>query len=60
MKKYLVIFRKQEGETKSAYSVVDEQTLKFIPTQIIQKKTEVADRLYSNEELEKLRDKFSI
>lgn len=58
MKKYLVIFRKQKGETKNAYSVTDEQTLKSIPPAIILKKTEVEDKLYSNEELEVLRDKF--
>lgn len=60
MKRYLVVFRKQEGEIKNAYSVVDDQTLRSIPPQIILNNTEVADRLYSNEELEKLRDKFSV
>lgn len=52
MKKYLVIFRKQEGESKNAYSLVDEQTLSSIPPHIIHKKTEVKDRLYSDQELE--------
>lgn len=51
MKHYFVLFKKQEGEKGNAYSLVNEITLKKIPSAIIKKKKEVPHRIYSKEEL---------
>lgn len=51
-----VVFKKQQGELKNAYSLVDAVTLQQIPQDIIQAKKEVEDKLYTKEEFEALRD----
>lgn len=56
--KTLVIFNKQKGEIVNAYSLVDSQTLKTIPQEIIYKTKKVEDRLYSSEELSIIRDEL--
>ena len=54
--KYFIVFKKQEGEQTHPYSLVDFNTLQTIPQDIIFKQKEVADRLYSTEELDAERD----
>lgn len=55
MKKILVIFKKQPEEIKNAYSLVDEETLLTIPSDIIQVKKELdvpEGKLYTSAEFE--------
>lgn len=56
--KIFVVFKKQEGEIKHSYSLVDENMLPNLPQDQILTKKEVEDKLYSTEELEKLRDEL--
>jgi hypothetical protein len=51
----LVIFKKQKGEKTNAYSLVNDELLKTIPKDIVLKVKKVEDKLYSKEELEKMR-----
>lgn len=53
----LVIFKKQQGEKVNSYSIVSDSILTLIPKNIILKTVKTENRLYSKEELEKLRDK---
>ena len=57
MNNNLVIFKKQQGEIVNAYSLVNDNVLSSIPKNIILKIIKIENRLYSKEELEKLRDK---
>jgi len=50
-----IIFKKQEGEIENSYSLVNEDIIKTIPTEIIYKVVDVEDKLYTKEELEELR-----
>lgn len=50
--KHFVIFKKQPGEIKNAYSLVDDQTLPTIPKDIVLKVVDVEDKAYTKEELE--------
>jgi hypothetical protein len=52
MTKIFVVFKKQEGELVNAYSLVDAETLLTIPSDLIQAKKEVEDKLYTSEEFE--------
>lgn len=56
MKKVFVVFKKQPQEITNAYSLVEKSMLSNLPQDQILKKKEVADKLYSTEELDKLRD----
>lgn len=53
---YLVVLKKQEGEKVNSYSVVDSEILATIPEETIHAKKEIEDKLYTQEELEQLRD----
>lgn len=54
--KYIVVFKKQPWEKVNSYSIVSESLLSGIDTDIILGKKVVENRLYSKEELEKLRN----
>lgn len=54
--KVFVVFKIQDWEKINAYSLVTPEILSTIPEDIILEKVEVADKLYTTEELEQLRD----
>lgn len=56
MAKIFVVFKKQSWEKVNAYSLVDKETFGTLPVDIVHKSQEVEDKLYTKEELEKLRD----
>ncbi len=58
MKKNLVIFKLQTSEKVNAYSIVDNETLKTIPENIILIKQKVDDKLYSKLEIEEMRNQL--
>ena len=58
--KIFVVFKKHEGEITNAYSLVDESMLPNLPQDEILKKQEVEDKLYTTEELNKLRDSLIV
>lgn len=48
----------QEGELKHSYSLIDRETFDQIPSELVLLWSEVEDRLYTEEELETLRDEL--
>lgn len=55
-KQYFIVEKLKPGEIVQAYSIVDEETLKDIDSNIIHAKLEVKDKLYTKEDLEALRN----
>lgn len=61
MKKIFVVFKKQPQEVVNAYSLVEEETLSTIPSDIIQAKKEIEvadDKLFTPQEYEAMRDEL--
>lgn len=58
MKNFFVVFKKQEGEIENAYSIVDEETYKTIPTDVILRQEEFTldPALTTQTELQEIRD----
>ena len=55
MKKYFVLFHRQENQTKHAYSIVSADILKTMPKDIIKAKKEVDNKeIYTKEECKNL------
>lgn len=51
---YFVLFKRQAGQTKDSFSLVDSETYKSIPKKIIADQKRVPNKLYSKEEMKKL------
>ena len=56
MKYFFVVFKKQPQEITNAYSLVDENILLTIASDLIQVKKEVENKLYTTQEFETMRD----
>lgn len=54
---YLVIFKKQKAEKVNAYSILSPNDMAVLPKNSIYAIVELANRNYSSEELETIRNK---